>query len=47
MISLQKGTNCIMSKSIIWKVSTSDRCSTGICIRASFLDFVISMPMIR
>ncbi len=55
----KKGTNCIMSKSIIWKVSTSDRCSTGICLRAAFIhmlmiligmciyDLVISMLMIR
>ena len=51
--------NCIMSKSIIWKVSTSDRCSTRICLRAAFIhmlmiligmciyDLVISMLMIR
>ena len=43
---LQNGFNHIFikgntsSKSIIWKVSTSDRCSTGICLRAAFIPYL-------
>ena len=36
----QSRTNCILSKSVIWKVSITDWRSTGISFRAAFVHYL-------